>query len=337
MIRISWLIACFFTLTVSAQRKLVIMGKSPDNYIVYVTSGKESLKEVSNHFGLSVAKLSAYNKININAGTALPKASSVKIPVTKDNLLQHPADASAPVYYIVKKGDNLFRISQANYKVPTARIKEWNHLKSDVLKKGQPIIIGYMLNAGSVTGEADVAVNEAAPQTNTAVAETTGKKTTVQKKTEMPAPAPSEKKVAEVSGPAKADNKTSVAVLEPEKNKKPSNTVYTPKEGDEGYFAIGYSEDADEKTQQFKSGDAATFKSISGWTDRKFYVLMNDVAPKTIVRITGANKKTVCAMVLGPLQETKGASGLLLRVSNSAASALGLTEQVFPVTITYYE
>jgi hypothetical protein len=64
---------------------------------------------------------------------------------------------------------------------------------------------------------------------------------------------------------------------------------------------------------------------------------MNDVAPKTIVRITGANKKTVCAMVLGPLQETKGASGLLLRVSNSAASALGLTEQVFPVTITYYE
>ena len=59
MIRICWLIACFFTLTVSAQRKLVIMGKSPDNYIVYVTSGKESLKDVSNHFGLSVAKLSA--------------------------------------------------------------------------------------------------------------------------------------------------------------------------------------------------------------------------------------------------------------------------------------
>ena len=64
---------------------------------------------------------------------------------------------------------------------------------------------------------------------------------------------------------------------------------------------------------------------------------MNDVAPKTIIRITGIANKSICAMVLGPLQETKGASGLLLRLSNSAASALGLTDQKFTVTITYFE
>lgn len=335
MIRICWLIACFFTVTVSAQRKLVIMGKSPDNYIVYAASGKESLKDVSNQFGLSVAKISGYNKININAAALLPKGTAIKVPVTKDNLLQHPADASAPVYYVVKKGDNLFRVSQSNYKVPVARLKEWNHLKSDMLKNGQSIIIGYMLNAGSVASDADLAANETAALTNTAVTEASAKKATVQKKTEMPAPPQPEKSVTVTSGPAKTENKTEAPAAE--KNKKIINAVYIPKEGDEGYFAIGYAEEANEKTQQFKSGDAATFKSISGWTDRKFYVLMNDVAPKTIVRITGTNKKSVCAMVLGPLQETKGASGLLLRLSNSAASALGLSDQVFPVTITYYE
>jgi hypothetical protein len=34
---------------------------------------------------------------------------------------------------------------------------------------------------------------------------------------------------------------------------------------------------------------------------------MNDVAPKTVVRITAPGNKSICAMVLGPLQETKGA------------------------------
>lgn len=334
MIRFCCLIACFFTVTVSAQRKLVMMGKSPDNYIVYTANGKESLKDVSSQFGLSVAKISGYNKININASAVLPAATAIKIPVTKDNLLQHPAEASAPVYYIVKKGDNLFRVSQSNYKVPIARLREWNHMKSDILKNGQSLVIGYMLNAGSVAANTEVETNEAVPVVNN-TAPATEKKTQVQKNTETPV-LPQQEKVTSKT-PAIAEKKAATEAVPVEKIKKTTNALYTPKEGDEGYFAIGYSEEADEKTQQFKSGDAATFKSISGWTDRKFYVLMNDVAPKTIVRITGANKKSVCAMVLGPLQETKGASGLLLRVSNSAASALGLSDQVFPVTITYYE
>jgi len=56
-----------------------------------------------------------------------------------------------------------------------------------------------------------------------------------------------------------------------------------------------------------------------------------------VVRITGTTNKSICAMVLGPLQETKGAAGLLLRISNSAISALGITDAKFTVTVTYFE
>jgi hypothetical protein len=66
-------------------------------------------------------------------------------------------------------------------------------------------------------------------------------------------------------------------------------------------------------------------------------VLINDVAPETIVRITAPNNKSICAKVLGPLQETKGANGLLLRMSNSAASTLGITDPKFTVTVTFFE
>jgi hypothetical protein len=65
--------------------------------------------------------------------------------------------------------------------------------------------------------------------------------------------------------------------------------------------------------------------------------LINDIAPETIVRITAPNNKSVCAKVLGPLQETKGGSGLLLRMSNSAASALGIIDTRFTVTVTHFE
>jgi hypothetical protein len=66
-------------------------------------------------------------------------------------------------------------------------------------------------------------------------------------------------------------------------------------------------------------------------------VLINEIVPGTIVRITSTNKKSICAKVLGPLPETKGAAGLVIRMSNAAAAALGVEDQRFIVSITYVE
>ncbi|MDE3253029.1 MAG: hypothetical protein KGO92_09485, partial [Bacteroidota bacterium] len=136
----------------------------------------------------------------------------------------------------------------------------------------------------------------------------------------------------------KETGKANLPKTENEKEKKwYSPSPYVPREGDEGYFAAGYANGIANKSLNEMKGEAATFKSVSGWTDRKFYVLMNDVKPKTLVRITAANHKSICAMVLGPLQETRGGAGLLLRISNSAASFLGISDEKFPITITFFE
>jgi hypothetical protein len=92
-----------------------------------------------------------------------------------------------------------------------------------------------------------------------------------------------------------------------------------------------------DRAYQAITGDASIFKTISGWNDRKFYVLINEIIPGTIVRITSTNKKSICAKVLGPLPETKGAAGLVIRMSNAAAAALGVEDQRFIVSITYVE
>jgi LysM repeat protein len=341
MNKICLLLACFITLTVSAQDKLVIMGKAADMHVVYAASGTESLQGISNGFGLSLKKLTSYNRININPTATLPKGTQIKIPLTKNNLLQQPGDNSAPVYHMIKTGDNLYRVSQAYNKVPLASIREWNHLKKDIVKSGQLVIIGYMVNAKP----APIAEKKPDPKkdiiavNNSATGTLSVDKKSIEK-TEPPVPSSVQKDIQPNTVPLVTKTVTTVEkkpIVSEAKKKEEVFTEYIPKEGDEGYFASGYAEHTKEQTQQFHSGDAAIFKTISGWTDRKFYVLMNDIAPKTIVRITGPGNKSICAMVLGPLQETKGANGLLLRLSNSAASALGLMDAKFTVTVTYFE
>lgn len=335
------LIACFFAITVSAQEKLILMGKASDMYVIHSASGKENLQTIGNGFGLSLTKLTTYNKININSTAALPKGTKIKIPLTKDNLLQHRSDNSAPVYHVIKKGENLFRLSQAFNKVPVASLREWNQLKKDAVKNGQQVIIGYMVNAKvpAIT-EKKTDTKKEAVALNTDPAILQADKKTVEKKEPVITPAVTKELPANTTVQAEELSKpveNKPLVTEVKKKEEPVSSDYSPKEGDEGYFASGYADHGKNQTQQFHSGDAAIFKTISGWTDRKFYVLMNEVAPKTVVRITAPGNKSICAMVLGPLQETKGANGLLLRLSNSAASALGLTDPKFTVTVTYFE
>lgn len=360
MNRITWLLACFFTITVSAQEKLFIRGSALDMYVVYPSNGSESLQSISNGFGLSVSKLSSYNNTNINPAAVLAKGTEVKIPFTKDILLKQPGENSGPVFHLIKKGDNLYHLSQLYNKVPIASLREWNHLKNDVVKDGQQLIVGYMVNAKTAIEkpaekkpeakkDAVVMNNVPAPEKKPEVKKdipVTNNSVIIEDKDRKlfpdklpPAPSSISKTQPTIIVPVVKDNKVTEPkqpVTEPKKKDEPP-TEYSPKEGDEGFFATSYAEHAKEQTQQFHSGDAATFKTISGWTDRKFYVLMNDVAPRTVVRITGPTNKSICAMVLGPLQETKGASGLLLRLSNSAASALGIIDPKFTVTVTYFE
>ncbi len=345
MNKFSWLIICFFALSVSAQEKLVVMGKASNRYVVHTVNGKETLQTISNLYGQSVTKLAAYNALKASA--VLPKGAGVKIPLSNDLIVQRRNDNSAPLYHIIQKGDNLYRLSLAYNKVPLSLLKEWNHMKTDVVKNGQLLIVGFMVNAPvsapePTKAEAKNEVKVVTPaQTNTPVSKEV-KVLPVPDPVEnivTPTPAPVKKKEVKVqpavSAPA-TENKSG-SEIKPAVKKPEDRTDYTPKDGDEGYFAAAYTDHAKEQTQQFRSGDAAAFKTISGWTDRKYYVLMNDVTPRTVVRITGTTNKSICAMVLGPLQETKGAAGLLLRISNSAISALGITDAKFTVTVTYFE
>ncbi len=109
--------------------------------------------------------------------------------------------------------------------------------------------------------------------------------------------------------------------------------VGVKKEEEEGYFASLFSAQKKSASFQTLEGTAAVFKSISGWQDKKFYVLTNQLPVGTIVRVTTSDLKSICAKVINVLPEVGNA--VQYRLNDAAAAILGITNKTFQVSVTY--
>lgn len=299
---------CFLEL--GAQSRVLIQGTPSKWYVTHTVAPQESLYQLSQKFQVPVKELASFNKIKENAG--LRVGDEIKIPLNKENFIQNSTEQQGwftPLYHEVKKGESLFAIGQKYQGVKTDQLLRMNKMTQPQIKTGDQVIVGY-LKAGKQSLQMDAPMETKSEVTTTNTTQSEVKKVESTSVTPTPTPAP----------------------------KKESTQVNNSKvSSGEGYFARLYPAAEAGTTQQFKTGDAHVFKSISGWENKKYYVLMNDVAEGTLVRITSMNNKSVCAKVLGPLPEGKSSQGLILRMSNAAAAALGMGEEKFAVNVTYFQ
>jgi LysM repeat protein len=368
---IGWIIAFLSCTSLMGQSRLVAGGTGTSLYVSYLVPGGQSLGSVADQFNVPLPALARFNTMNQNL--ELRKGEEVRIPLIRENFIQRNIFGKyQPVYHIVKTGDNLSRIAQRYNKIDIDTLKRWNSL-ADSVPEGKAITVGFISNNKvlPVTAAYQSIAYDTLPNPNVMDAAKFGPKTLTGelKPTKIPLPEPpAELPVVIVKAPpaaAPTNNipaNTTGTANKTDNNKNPNspapnNTLvsrkpalvaptlvqtegdfsYRPRSNDEGYFAYTYYQRVKDRAYQYLTGDAAIFKTISGGNDRKFYVLINEILPGTIVRIMAPNKKTICAKVLGPLPETKGAAGLIIRMSNSAAAALGMDDQRFLVSITYVE
>lgn len=127
-----------------------------------------------------------------------------------------------------------------------------------------------------------------------------------------------------------ADNKEKTRITD---SLHKTTLISTSQEDKEGYYATGFSSQLKGASLQTIEGTAATFKSVSGWSDKKFYVLTNQMPIGTIVRITTPDAKSICAKVINILPDE--GSEIQYRISDSAAANLGISNKTFKVSITY--
>lgn len=328
--------ACFLcTVLFFAQN---IYAQKP--FITHVIKKGESLSALASKYHTSVGDIMRLNKMNqksqlkIGETIKIPssKTTSAGAPVKKVNetaVIKTPdrkTDTKA-VTHVVQKGETLYQISK-KYDVPILTLLNLNNLATADIKTGQVLIIKETppLNPTSeqaTTKENDVRVEAATNEVASSPAETT--------QASLPASDSSNNNssVDNNSTPKKSfDDPVS---SENKSVSKPSGNISPT-----GYFTSAYGVDVEGRDLQTKTGTAMAFKTSSGWEDKKYYILMNDVPPGSIVKITTGNK-TIYAKVLWSLGKMKENEGLDFRISNAAAAALGINDSKFNLTVIYYE
>jgi len=325
-----------------AQVQVMVQGNYPDLFITHKVAGKESLYSIGRVFNLPPAQIAKANGLSENAMLSL--GQEIKIPLTKSNFTQDGQKADnemlVGVYHIVAPGENLFRICQTYGKPRVDFVREWNDLNKDVIQPSQKIVIGHLKVAKNKSGDINAVIGATTASTSAndngydvSAPEVAGTTTTTTPVINTAPPATTEEPVKNTT-----TDKTTTPSTTPAVSAKPEevNPGKNAEGEDEGFFVTEYPSEAKDKQAVSKSGDAATFKTTSGWTDRKYYVLVNDIPAGSVVRIS-ANGKSICAKVLGTMPEMKENKNLLLRISNAAASALRITDDKFAVTITYLQ
>jgi LysM repeat protein len=332
-----WLITILITIITSnslfaQQASLEIKGTGSNLYIEHNVAPKESLYSIGRLYNVSPKELAAYNHLQMESG--LNVGQGLKIPLEKNNFTQTQSaktnEVLIPVHHTVEPQETLYRLGVNYNKVPLASLKKWNHLSSDAVSVGSPMIVGFLKvdkNQSSLASKGSTEVSEIASVSKK-------EEKPVEKKTEVIAVQTGDVKVSEpvnaqnkeVSTGQTEEPKVSVATV----NKKSSINFSG------GYFKGLYDQQTGKKSPINASGSAGVFKSTSGWQDGKYYCFNNEAAPGTILKVTdNATGKSVYAKVLDAIPDIKQNEGLALVLSNSAAEELGAGEAIFECALSF--
>jgi LysM repeat protein len=320
------LLISIFSHVAIAQDELIIQGVSPALYLSHTVAAKENWSSLGRLYNASPKEVAAYNALSIDK--PLNIGQQVKVPLKITNFSQNGNKAAdevlVPVYHVIQDKEWMYRISVNYNKVPIDRLEKWNGITNDEAKAGMMLIIGYLKVKKDQSPLAALA-NRPAP---VAAVKSTPPPPVVKTEEKQPETI-AKQEVKPVTPPVKEEQKA-VIINKPLPAPPPATTA-TAGNGTGGYFRNLY-EDSGKAT----NGVAGVFKSTSGWQDTKYYALMDNVSVGTIIKVVNpSTNKTVFAKVLGELPDMKESIGLTVRISDAAATELGVAEGKFSVAVRY--
>ena len=322
-------IIVFFTSRIFSQNELIIQKSSHGLYLEHTVTPKENFYSVGRLYKVSPKEIASFNSLDMNKGLAIGQV--IKIPLNPNNFNQKTAVGRA-VYYVVPGNEGLMSVSNDNNKVLLANLRKWNHLSSDHLNAGEKLIVGFLNSpqADKISVTNTAAITQPPPSVEPPLKEDT-KKDIATQKVETIGRKEDIKPVNELPVEKKVESNSVKNVSNP------TNTRETGKIGG-GYFHNQF--DQQVKAQSLKADLTATagiFKTSSGWQDAKFYALVDNVDPGTIIKIMNpTNNKAIYAKVLGSMSGIRQNQGYDIRISNAAASELEISEtDKFIVRLVY--
>jgi len=333
-----WLLICLYLFCVlpgfAQVSDLQVQGVSPNLYVVHTVQAKENWYSVGRIYNISPKQLAPYNALSLDKALAI--GQTLKVPLTAENFSQDGSKGAdevfVPVHHTIQEKEWLYRVSVNYNKVPIENLEKWNNINKDQAKAGLTIIVGYLkvkTSQSALAAKGETKITPANPVVATLPDE---KKTEVkdQKKTLPPV---AETNDAAKNNPVKQEPKP-VVTNTVATGATTSNPVLVSNTG--GASKISYFKTQYEDGGKSVSGNAGIFKSTSGWSDGKFYALVNNVPVGTIVKVNNpVSGKTIFAKVLGNLPDMKESFGLIARLSDAAAAQIDAGGAKFSVEVRY--
>jgi len=311
---------------VAQDNDLQVMGVAPNLYIVHTVQPKENWYAVGRMYNVNPKQLAPYNKLSLDK--ALSIGQVLKVPLTPENFSQNGSKAAdevlIPVKHTLQEKEWLYRVSVNYNKVPVETLEKWNGINKDQAKAGLKLIVGYLKVKNGQSALASKGESKIPAATTVAITKDVETKKPEEKKPEAKpvTAAPDNAETSKTNAPAKDENKP---VVTPVVNTSSSTETKL------SYFRTQY-----EETGKSISGNAGIFKSTSGWSDGKFYALVNNVPVGTIVKVNNpVSGKTIFAKVLGNLPDMKESFGLIARLSDAAAAQIDAGGAKFSVEVRY--
>jgi len=314
------LLACIvlWSTIVLAQNPLVVQNSDKGLYLNHKVAPKENFYSIGRLYHISPKDIAAFNAVDMNKGLAI--GQQLRIPLNSSNFSQTNVKGQ-PVYYVVESKEGLYKVSQKNNGVLMADLRKWNRLPKDNIAAGDKLIVGFLVAADANNMVAQVKEPEI--------------------KQPEKQPVEEKKEPVIVKQETVVTNKEEAPKQEPEKRIEPATKQVSSvamSDGAGGYFKPQF--DLQIKTQPVKADQTASagiFKTSSGWQDAKYYALMDNVEPGTIIKVVNpTNNKAIFAKVLGEMSGIRQNQGYDVRISNAAASALAVSDtDKFIVRVNY--
>ena len=347
------------TIRVAAQDTLIVQGVSPDLYLTHTVKKGETLYSLGRTYGLSPKDIAARNHMQMDQGLGL--GAQVAIPLNKNNFVQakNAGAGVRPVYHRVLEKETLYRIHVKYAKVPLDNVREWNHISGDGLQKDAYLIVGYVKGSGNSTvlPSATVAVNTpkpqpAAPESKPAPrAEPPAEETKPAPRAEQPVqetPITRPQSTASTGGSQSAEDEykpvastqSAAPETKPAEKEAPVSTSLgrTPVVPDGGFEQLYRQQTNNGRDVVGEKGPGSWFKSNAIIGSGKYYALHNTAPRGTILKVTNPlTGRSIYAKVLDAIPQLKANANLIIKLSDAAQDALGITEPRFYCELAYDE
>jgi LysM repeat protein len=132
----------------TSKDSILLTVEGGKKFIYHPVKARHTLFSISRYYQIGLEELFDHNPDFRNDPT-LKAGTRIKIPVPNKAIKRYKsssfiASKNISIYYIVQPGDNLYQIAKRYFEMPVDSVLKRNKLKSNNLKPGQRLHMGWM-------------------------------------------------------------------------------------------------------------------------------------------------------------------------------------------------